>query len=168
VLDNALMDRVHHGRLPAALGVAAALLIAGCGSDSSGDSTATQISIPSPTSPIATSPQGTTTQAKGQGKQKGGQPTTSTVAGGCTIPDTYQNFKFTGLPCATAVSVATAWDSNGEDCNTIDDPSSPEGFKRTCSVEDYTCTAKRDVHSDARFVTCTKGGGSVRFTWLPV
>jgi hypothetical protein len=34
-------------------------------------------------------------------------------------------------------------------------------------VNGYSCTAKRDVHSDNRFVTCTQGGQSVRFTWLP-
>ena len=47
------------------------------------------------------------------------------------------------------------------------DPNVDEGYHRTCSVEGYTCTAKRDVHSDGRFVTCTQGGSSVRFTWLP-
>jgi hypothetical protein len=34
-------------------------------------------------------------------------------------------------------------------------------------VNGYSCTAKRDIHSDARFVTCTQGGKSIRFTWLP-
>jgi hypothetical protein len=63
--------------------------------------------------------------------------------------------------------VATAWDQDGKDCNTVDNPNVPEGYKRTCSVEGFTCEAKRDVHSDGRFVTCTQGGQSVRFTWLP-
>jgi len=34
-------------------------------------------------------------------------------------------------------------------------------------VEGFSCTAKRDIHSDARFVTCAQSGQSVRFTWLP-
>jgi hypothetical protein len=79
----------------------------------------------------------------------------------------YQDFKFTGLDCNAAIAVATAWDSNGKSCNTVDNPESPIGPQRTCTVNGYSCTAKRDIHSDARFVTCTQGGQSVRFTWLP-
>jgi hypothetical protein len=63
--------------------------------------------------------------------------------------------------------VAKAWDQNGKTCNTVDNPESPIGPQRTCSVEGFSCTAKRDIHSDGRFVTCTQGGQSVRFTWLP-
>jgi hypothetical protein len=83
------------------------------------------------------------------------------------VPDAYQDFKYTGIDCTAAVAVATAWDDNGKDCNTVDNPDVPEGYKRTCSVEGFTCEAKRDVHSDGRFVTCTQGGQSIRFTWLP-
>jgi hypothetical protein len=156
------------GRSILILGAAAALSVAvGCGSDSSGESsTATQVSIPSPTSPIPTTT--TPSTAAGGGKQKTAQTTTS--AGGstaCSIPDAYQNFKYTGLDCTAAVAVATAWDQNGKTCNTVDNPESPIGPQRTCSVEGFTCLAKRDIHSDARFVTCTQGGQSVRFTWLP-
>ena len=83
------------------------------------------------------------------------------------MPDAFQNFKYTGLDCGTAVVVAQAWDANGETCNTIDDPNSPDGYNRTCSVEGFTCKAERDTKSDARFVSCAQGGQSVRFTWLP-
>lgn len=150
--------------------LAAALLtvLAGCGSDSSGEtSTAAGVSIPSPTSPIPTTTTASTTTAGG-GKKKG--QTTTTASGGsssCSIPDAYQDFKYTGLDCTAAVAVATAWDQNGKTCNTVDNPESPIGPQRTCSVEGFSCLAKRDVTSDARFVTCTQGGQSVRFTWLP-
>jgi hypothetical protein len=156
------------GRSLLILGAAAALSLAvGCGSDSSGESsTATQVSIPSPTSPIPTTT--TPSTAAGGGKQKTVQTTTS--AGGstaCSIPDAYQNFKYTGIDCTAAVAVATAWDQDGKDCNTVDNPNVDEGYHRTCSIEGFSCTAKRDVHSDGRFVTCTQGGQSIRFTWLP-
>ena len=93
--------------------------------------------------------------------------TTGGVSGGCSIPDAYGNFKYTGLDCTAAVAVATAWDQDGKDCNTVDNPNVDAGYHRTCSVEGFTCTAKRDIHSDGRFVTCTQGGRSIRFTWLP-
>ncbi|MGE5858072.1 MAG: hypothetical protein ACM31K_06295 [Solirubrobacterales bacterium] len=150
--------------------VAAALLAlaAGCGSDSSGnDSTPVRVSIQSPTSPIPTTSTPKSTAA-GVGKKKGS--TTTTAAGGsgpCSVPDAFQNFKYAGLDCTAAVAVASAWDQNGKDCNTVDNPNVDAGYQRTCSVEGFTCTAKRDVHSDGRFVTCTQGGQSIRFTWLP-
>lgn len=152
------------------LGTAAALcLAAGCGSDSSGESTPsvpTQVLIPTPTSPIPTTT--TAAPAPGGGKKKTQTTTTTSSApASCTIPDAYQDFKYTGLDCSAAVAVAQAWDQNGKTCNTVDNPESPIGPQRTCSVEGFSCTAKRDIHSDARFVTCTQGGQSVRFTWLP-
>ena len=153
------------------LGTAAALcLAAGCGSDSSGERAPrpapTQVSIPTPTSPIPTTT--TAAPAPGGGKKKTQTTTTTSSApASCTIPDAYQDFKYTGLDCSAAVAVAQAWDQNGKTCNTVDNPESPIGPQRTCSVEGFSCTAKRDIHSDARFVTCTQGGQSVRFTWLP-
>lgn len=150
--------------------LAAALLAlaAGCGSDSSGnDSTAARVSIPPLTSPIPTS--STPSTAAGAERKKGAA-TTTTAGGGtgpCSIPDAFQDFKYAGLGCTAAVAVASAWDQNGKDCNTVDNPNVDAGYQRTCSVEGFTCTAKRDVHSDGRFVTCTQGGQSVRFTWLP-
>jgi hypothetical protein len=142
-------------------------LVAGCGSDESGQqTTAPQVSIPSPTSPLPT----TTTPAApaGAGKQKAGK-TTPTTGGSapCAIPDAFQNFKYTRLDCSSALAVAQAWDSKVNACNTVDNPNVDAGYRRTCSVEGYSCTAKRDVRSDARFVTCTQGGQSIRFTWLP-
>jgi hypothetical protein len=156
--------------------LAAAALLAGatgCGSDSSGETTtnadtATAVSIPSPTSPIPTTTAATTTP--GGGKQKTTQSTSTTTGGGsasCDVPVAFEDFKYTGLDCSAAVAVAQAWDQNGKTCNTVDNPESPIGPQRTCSVNGYSCTAKRDRYSDARFVTCTQGGQSVRFTWLP-
>jgi hypothetical protein len=160
------MTSMRPRRTIAALGAASLLaLAAGCGSDSSGEtSTAGQVSISAPTSPLTTGQVATSTE-----KAKKVTPTATAPAApaGCTIPDTYQDFKFTGLDCTAALGVATAWDQNGKDCNTIDNPNSPEGYNKTCSVEGFSCTAKRDVHSDGRFVTCTQGGKSVRFTWFP-
>jgi hypothetical protein len=158
------------GRSILVLGAAALLCVAaGCGSDSSGETTssnpATQVSIPTPTSPIPTTTAATTTA--GGGKKKAPTTTTSAAPAACTVPDAYQDFKYTGIDCTAAVAVATAWDQNGKDCNTVDNPNVDEGYHRTCSVEGFTCTAKRDVHSDGRFVTCTQGGQSIRFTWLP-
>jgi hypothetical protein len=153
---------------------AAALTVAaGCGSDSSGETTVaapatTQISIPSPTSPIPTTTAAAPTTTSG-GKKKPAQTTTTTSGGAaaCTVPDAFQDFRYTGLDCSSAVVVAQAWDANGKTCNTIDNPNSDLGYKRSCSVEGFNCLAKRDIHSDNRFVTCTEGGRSVRFTWLP-
>jgi hypothetical protein len=156
--------------LPAMLAASLLLALAGCGSDSSGDSRdTTQVSIPSPTSPIPTTAS-TPSTATTTGASKKGQTTTTTTGAGstsCAIPDAYQDFKYTGLDCTAAVGVAQAWDSNGKTCNTVDNPDSPIGPQRTCTVNGYSCTAKRDVTSDARFVTCTQGGQTVRFTWLP-
>lgn len=153
--------------LPVLLAAALLALLAGCGSDSSGEtSTAASVSIPSPTSPIPTTTAASTDAAGGKKK---GQTTTTTTGGsaGCSIPDAYTDFKYTGLDCTAAVAVATAWDQNGKTCNTVDNPESPIGPQRTCSVEGFSCLAKRDIHSDGRFVTCTQGGQSIRFTWLP-
>jgi hypothetical protein len=150
----------------AALGAASLLaLAAGCGSDESGQTTAPQVSISSPTSPLATTQATSTGKAKTKGAAT---PTAPAAPTGCSVPDTFQKFKFSGLDCTAALVVANAWDDNVNECNTIDNPNRPEGYNRTCTVEDFTCTAKRDVHSDGRFVTCTQGGKSVRFTWFPV
>ena len=148
----------------------AALLCAGvgCGGDSSGEtSTPTQASasIPTVTSPIPTTTSASTTATGGNKKTQ--TTTTSSAPASCTIPDAYSDFKYTGLDCTAAVAVAQAWDQNGKTCNTVDNPESPIGPQRTCSVEGFSCTAIRDRRSDARFVTCTQGGQSVRFTWLP-
>jgi hypothetical protein len=156
------------GRLLTALAAAALIAAAtGCGSDSSGNGTSTpQVSIPSPTSPLGTTSTAATTTA---GKKKGAQ--TTTANGGtpatCSVPGAFQRLTYTGLDCTSAVGVATAWDQNGKQCNTVDNPNVDAGYQRTCSVEGFSCTAKRDIHSDARLVTCTQGAKTVRFTWLP-
>jgi hypothetical protein len=153
--------------LPALVAAALLVIVAGCGSDSSGE-TSTTLATPPPTvtSPIPTTTTPSTTATSGK-KQGEATTTTATGSGACSIPDAYTNFKFTGLDCTAAVAVATAWDQNGKTCNTVDNPESPIGPQRTCSVEGFSCLAKRDIHSDARFVTCTQGAQSVRFTWLP-
>lgn len=169
------MTPTRTARLLILLAAAGLLSIApGCGSDSSGETgplaqTTNQVSIPSVTSPIPTTSTPSTT-TKGGKKGTGQTTTTSGGSGGstpCTVPDAYQDFKFSGLDCTSALAVAKAWDQNGKTCNTVDNPESPIGPQRTCTVNGYSCTAKRDIHSDARFVTCTQGGRSVRFTWLP-
>jgi len=146
-------------------------LVAGCGSDSSGEdsSAPTEVSIPPPTSPIPTTTTATSTAAEGGKKKPAAQTTTSATGGSapCSIPDAYEDFKYTGIDCSAAVALATEWDRNGDTCNTIDNPNSPQGDNRTCSVQGFSCTAKRDRTSDARFVTCTQDGQSIRFTWLP-
>jgi hypothetical protein len=160
------------GRTILVLGTAVLVCAAvGCGGDSSGETsnpTQASPSIPTVTSPIPTT---TTASTEAAGQKTKGQTTTTTTTSGasvsCTIPDAYTDFKYTGLACTAAVAVAQAWDQNGKTCNTVDNPESPIGPQRTCSVEGFSCTAKRDIHSDARFVTCTQGGQSVRFTWLP-
>jgi hypothetical protein len=156
--------------LPTLVVTAMFAVLAGCGSDESGQATTapTQVSIPSPTSPIpttTTAPPATT----GGGGNKKPAPTTTSAGGSapCTVPDAYQDFKYTGVDCPAAVALATEWDRNGNRCNTVDNPNVDEGYNRTCEVQGFTCDAKRDVKSDARFVTCTQGGQSVRFTWLP-
>jgi hypothetical protein len=160
------------GRSLLALGAVTLLVaLAGCGSDSSGESSSqasapAEVSVPTVTSPVPT----TTTAGTATGGSKKKGQTTTTASGGsgaCAVPDAYTNFKYTGIDCSAAVAVATAWDQDGKDCNTVDNPNVSEGYHRTCSVEGFSCTAKRDVHSDGRFVTCTQGGQSVRFTWLP-
>jgi hypothetical protein len=164
------MSRLGPTPTVAALGVLAMLVVAGCGSDSSGETATapTQAAIPTVTSPLGTVSTATSATTPGGGKQG---KTTNTTGGSspaaCSIPDAYQDFKYTGIDCSSAVGVAQAWDQNGKDCNTVDNPDVPEGYKRTCSVEGFSCEAKRDVHSDGRFVTCTQGGQSIRFTWLP-
>ena len=159
-------------KLLAALALAALLaLITGCGSDPSGEESteaATSVSIPPPTSPIPTTT--ATTATTTSDKKKPAQTTNATGGSApvpCSVPEAYGDFKYAGIDCTAAVALATDWDRNGKECNTVDNPNVAEGYNRTCSVEGFTCTAKRDVHSDARFVTCTQGGQSIRFTWLP-
>ena len=168
---NPVVAQLTRTRSLAALGAVALLALAGCGSDSSGENTtpATQAAIPTVTSPLGTSSAPTVPTAPG-GNGKGKTKTTTTggtAPGACAVPDAYQDFKYTGISCTAAVAVAQAWDQDGKDCNTVDNPDVPEGFKRTCSVEGFSCQAKRDIHSDGRFVNCTQGGQSIRFTWLP-
>ena len=158
--------------LAAAAAIAAIAAGAGCGSDSSGESSgaaaSTEVSIQSPTSPIPTTTAAApTTTSGGSKKQPAGTTTATSASAPCTVPDAFQDFKYAGIDCTAAIAIAQAWDQNGKACNTVDNPNVDAGYNRTCSVEGFSCTAKRDVHSDGRFVTCTQGGQSIRFTWLP-
>jgi hypothetical protein len=164
------MSGISLRRTAVAACAAAALAFAGCGSDESGQPTTapTQVSIPPPTSPIPTTTTTTAPTTTGGGNKKPVQTTTSTGGSApCTVPDAYQDFKYTGIDCTAAVALATEWDRNGNRCNTVDNPNVDEGYNRTCEVQGFTCNAKRDVKSDQRFVSCSQGGQSVRFTWLP-
>jgi hypothetical protein len=156
-----------------ALAAVALLAVAGCGSDSSGETSttaSTAAAIPAVTSPLGSTTAPATSVPAGKGNGKGASTTAPSTGGtpaACTVPDAFQDFKYTGVDCASAVGLATSWDQNGKDCNTVDNPNVDEGYHRTCTVGGFTCTAKRDVNSDNRFVTCTQGNQSIRFTWLP-
>jgi hypothetical protein len=156
-----------HSRHLAALGVLAALLLAGC-DDNEDEQGATLPTTPTVAQPTATAPTTSaepTTPAKGAPEPTPAAPTSDPNA--CKTEEAISRLKFSGVPCEEAAAVADEWDSQQDRCNTIDDPNSPEGYNRICEVEEYTCRARRDVKSDARFVGCAKGAAKVRFTWAP-
>jgi hypothetical protein len=156
---------------PALTAVVTALFATGCGDDS--DDNATEAaSVATTAPPAATAPPPTTTPAvpptKTAPPAATPEPAAPTSAPNpCTTAKAISNLKFTGIPCAQAASVADEWNERIDDCNTIDDPNSPEGYNRICTVQTYNCRAKRDVKSDARFIACAKGSATVRFTWAP-
>jgi hypothetical protein len=102
---------------------------------------------------------------KGEGKEKQGSGAAA-AGGACGSSREITNLRAAGTSCATAQALAKRWQRMQDSCNTIDDPNSPQGYSRTCTVSGYRCTAKRDTRSDRRFVTCTKGSAKVRFTFL--
>jgi hypothetical protein len=139
------------------------LALAGCGGDSDdSDDTATEPASVAPTAPPATT---APPPAPTPPSTEPAAPTSAPNA--CTTAKAISNLKFAGIPCTQAASVADEWNGRVDDCNTIDDPNSPEGYNRTCTVQTYSCRAKRDLKSDARFVACAKGSATVRFTWAP-
>jgi len=156
--------------LLAPLGVAAALVLSGCADEEEAATlpTATAETVaPAPApAPTATQP---ATPAKPQttAAPKPEPAAPSSDPNACETGQAISRLKFKGIPCDEAAPVADAWDRAQNRCNTIDDPESPRGYNRTCTVEDYTCRAKRGVKSDARFVACAKGPAQVRFTWAP-
>ena len=123
------------------------------------------MSIPTPTSPIPTTT--TTATATAGGKKKHADDHHHQRLGQLHDPRRLPGLQVHGPRLLGGGRSGEAWDQNGKTCNTVDNPESPIGPQRTCSVEGFSCTAKRDIHSDARFVTCTQGGQSIRFTWLP-
>jgi hypothetical protein len=145
----------------------AALALSACGDDE--DEVAAVPSTTAPTvapapAPTATQP-ATTAPAKPQ-KTPSPEPAPS-EPNACETEKTISQLKFQGVACDEAAALSGAWEKEQDRCSTIDDPGKPEGYNRTCTLEDYTCKTKRDVKSDARFVACAKGGAQVRFTWAP-
>jgi hypothetical protein len=151
----------------------AVLVAAGCGSDEEGEETSAEpgtttaptIATPPTTAPPPAPP--TTTAAKPTPAPEPEPAAPTPAPNPCTTDRAISNLKFTGIPCAQAAAVADEWNERIDECNTIDDPSSPQGYNRTCTVQAYTCRAKRDTKSDARFVACAKGAATIRFTWAP-
>ena len=123
------------------------------------------MSVPSVTSPIPTGTAANPAQG-GQAKPKKPPPTGGSSAG-CSIPATYQNFRFAGVDCASALAVADAWDASPDEVQHDRQSGLAPRLQPDLLIEGYTCDAKRDVRSDGRFVTCTQGGASIRFTWFP-
>jgi hypothetical protein len=152
----------------------ATLALAGCGDDSD-DETEPVASAPIPTEvptapPPATTPAPPPTETAPAAPAPAPEPepaAPTSAPNACTTAKAISNLKFTGIPCTQAAAVADEWNDRVNDCNTIDDPNSPEGYNRTCTVQTYTCRAKRDVKSDARFVACGKSTATLRFTWAP-
>lgn len=151
--------------------IVATLALAGCGDDSDNgtEPTTAPIVTQPPTTPQATAPAPppTTTTAPPAAAVEPEPAAPTSAPNACTTAKAISRLKFTGIPCEQAASVADEWNERVDDCNTIDDPNSPEGYNRTCTVQTYTCRAKRDVKSDARFVACAKGSATIRFTWAP-
>jgi hypothetical protein len=150
----------------------ASLVVAGCGDDSDDETESiadvpvvTQAPTAPPPPPTTPAPPPTQTAPPAAPEPEPVAPTSAPNA--CTTAKAISNLKFTGIPCTQAAAVSDEWNERVDDCNTIDDPNSPEGYNRTCTVQTYTCRAKRDVKSDARFVACAKGSTTIRFTWAP-
>ena len=153
-------------RLLASLALVVAVLVAGCGADDEEEDTATE---PATTTAAVqpTAPPAPTQPAKKKKKGAAAPAPATPAPAGCVKDPRFAGLKFSGISCAQAYALAAQWDEMANDCNTIDDPESPEGFKRTCDVAGYTCTAKRVTTSEARKVACTSGSASVRFSWTP-
>jgi type IV secretory pathway VirB10-like protein len=153
----------------------AALVAGGCGDDDSDDDTESIADVPVVTEPPTTPPPATTpapppppTETAPPAPAPEPEPAAPTSApNACTTAKAISNLKFTGIPCTQAAAVSDEWNDRVDDCNTVDDPGVPEGYKRTCTVQTYTCRANRDTSSDARFVACAKGPATLRFTWAP-
>jgi hypothetical protein len=152
----------------------AAMVAGGCGDDDSDDGTESIADVPVVTEPPTAPPPATTpappppTETAPPPPAPEPEPAAPTSApNACTTAKAISNLKFTGIPCTQAAAVSDEWNDRVDDCNTVDDPNSPEGYNRTCTVQTYTCRAKRDVKSDARFVACAKGPATLRFTWAP-
>ena len=149
----------------AALALVIVALLGACGADDEDEDTASEPATTASAQPTASTP-APTTPAKPKGTAKPPTPATPAPTG-CVRDPRFAGLKFSGVPCAQAYAIAAAWDKMGDACNTVDDPESPEGYKRTCEVAGYTCNAKRVTTSEARKVDCASGSASIRFTWQP-
>lgn len=155
--------------------MAAALLLAGCGGDDEPEQAATVPTTPTvaqqptataepapapPTVPTEAVPTETTPAKPNPSPPSSGAPT-------CVTGEAIRGLKFTGIGCEAAAAVTGEWERQINRCNTIDDPNDPEGYTRRCEVRGYECTAKRDVRSDARSVSCRGDSSQIRFNWVP-
>jgi hypothetical protein len=108
--------------------------------------------------------------SKDKKKQKDGEAgakDSGAPAGGpCGSRGSISQLRVSGGTCDQASAVANAWEKRQDDCSTIDNPNSPEGYKRTCTVSGYRCTATRDTRSDKRFVSCSRDATRIKFTFL--
>ena len=146
------------------LGVVAAVLIVGAiALFGGGDEEEVVTQTVTPTAP---------TPEKAKKEQKKGGEANASKAGGaaaaggpCGTHGSISNLRASGTGCNEALAVAKQWERRQEECNTIDDPNSPSGYKRTCTVSGYKCTARRDVRSDRRFVGCDRGSARIRFDY---
>jgi hypothetical protein len=155
----------------AVTGAAALLLLAGC-ADEENEPAATAPAAPTVAQPTATAPAPTATVPTAPttptvAKEPKPTPPPSTGVPTCATGDAIGNLKFTGIGCEAAAAVTGEWERQINRCNTIDDPTSPEGFTRRCEIRGYECIAKRDTSSDARMVSCRGASSQIRFTWAP-
>jgi hypothetical protein len=144
----------------AALLVGAALVLSGClfGGD---DEVTTVTDTVTPTAPEKSK------QKDKKKDSKKGEGTGAAAGGACSGTEQITRLRASGVSCGQAISVAKRWQRRVSQCNTIDDPGSPIGLKRTCTVSGFKCTATRDRTSDERDVRCTRGSARITYTYLP-
>lgn len=141
---------------------AAALALPGClGGDDDEVTTLTE------TVPPTVTDQAKDEKKKKKDKAQDGQAGGAAASGGaCGGAGAVSKLVASGTSCGEARAVAKQWERMQDRCSTTDNPNSPSGYRRTCTVSGYKCVARRDTRSDRRFVTCTKGGAKIRFNFL--
>jgi len=136
------------------------LILFGWPFDDDGDVTTVTETVP------PTAPEKSKKSKKDKGS-KNGDGGGAAAGGPCAGTEQITRLRARGTSCAEASSVSKQWHRRQSQCNTVDNPSSPIGFKRTCNVSGYKCTATRDTSSDERDVRCTRGSLRITFTYLP-